>query len=222
MMEKINKIKAEFLGTLILFLVVFSLTLTNIVTISNPYAVPILVGAALAIGIMLFGKISGGNFNPGVSINQISVGNIKDSEKQDYFVGQVLGGLAALLIVLLISSFTNSKLIVPIIPSQFNILTFLQISIYEFVGFSIFLTAIAFANHKQMWKNAIQVGGTLSLVIIGFGFIGHSVHMNLIGELPAIFSISVTQNWNILANLVAVVIGQVTSAIFIARMFSKK
>lgn len=219
MIEKLTTLKAEFYGTLILFTTAFSLTQLQNIKFDSPYVIPILIGLALAIGIMLFGKISGANFNPGVTINQVAAKNIEELEANNYFLGQVLGGFAALLIVLLISSFTGNKLVVYTTSSQFNILSFLKTAGYEFIAFSIFLIAIAFAKHKEMWKNALQVGGTLSIVIIAFGFINHSVHMNLIGEIPSILSIFVTKNWNILNDLIAVIIGQTTAALFIAKMF---
>ena len=58
----VSKYLVEFLGT-IFFLYV-------IIATGNAYA----IGAALAIAILIGGKISGGNFNPAVTIMMVAAG----------------------------------------------------------------------------------------------------------------------------------------------------
>ena len=79
-----NKLLAEFLGTL-LFLYVILATGT---------AIPI--GIALAVSFMIFGPFSGGNFNPAVTIMMVAKGSQPTSDLLPYIVAQVAGGLAAL------------------------------------------------------------------------------------------------------------------------------
>lgn len=79
-----NKYLVEFLGT-VFFLYVILAT-------GNPLA----IGAALAIAIMVGGKISGGHFNPAVSVMMVRAGKLPMSELLPYVVAQVVGGLAAL------------------------------------------------------------------------------------------------------------------------------
>jgi aquaporin Z len=78
------KYVVEFLGTVFFFLVIL---LTG-------SAIPI--GLALAAVIMVGGKISGGHFNPGVSIMMARAGKLKMSDLAPYIGAQVLGGLVAL------------------------------------------------------------------------------------------------------------------------------
>jgi len=74
----------EFLGTA-LFLLVILLT---------GEAIPI--GLALMAVIMLGGKVSGGHFNPAVSVMMWRKGSLKMADLAPYIIAQVLGGLVAL------------------------------------------------------------------------------------------------------------------------------
>ena len=78
------KYVVEFLGT-VFFLLVILLT---------GQAIPI--GLALMAVIMVGGKISGGHFNPAVSVMMWRNGKLKMSDLAPYIIAQVLGGLVAL------------------------------------------------------------------------------------------------------------------------------
>ena len=54
------------------------------------------IGAALALAIYLGGSISGGNFNPAVTIMLIAAKKQRMDTAFPYIVAQVAGGLAAL------------------------------------------------------------------------------------------------------------------------------
>lgn len=77
-----NKYLVEFLGTLFLVFVIFA---------TGNY---LAIGAALAIAVLLGGAISGGAFNPAVTIALMSAGKIPRSDLIPYIVAQVAGGLA--------------------------------------------------------------------------------------------------------------------------------
>ena len=79
-----NKLLAEFLGTL-LFLYVILAT-----------GSPIAIGIALMLSIMIFGPFSGGNFNPAVTIMMVAKGSLPAADLLPYIVAQIAGGLAAL------------------------------------------------------------------------------------------------------------------------------
>ena len=78
-----NKILVEFLGTLFFLYV--------IIATGNALA----IGAALAIAIMIGGSISGGNFNPAVTIMMAVAGKQPMKDVTPYILAQVAGGLAA-------------------------------------------------------------------------------------------------------------------------------
>jgi aquaporin Z len=80
----LNKFLVEFLGTLFF--------LFTIISTGHPLA----IGASLALAIYLGGKISGGNFNPAVSVMMVAAGKLPKQDLIGYILAQVLGGLAAL------------------------------------------------------------------------------------------------------------------------------
>ncbi|MAA76686.1 MAG: hypothetical protein CML73_01450 [Rhodobiaceae bacterium] len=79
-----NKYLSEFLGTLFFLYIILAT--------GNPLA----IGAALAVAIMVGGKLSGGHFNPAVSVMMVRANKLPMSELLPYVLAQVVGGLAAL------------------------------------------------------------------------------------------------------------------------------
>ena len=79
-----NKYLVEFLGT-VFFLYV-------IIATGDALA----IGAALAVAILLGGAISGGHFNPAVSVMMAAAGRLPKTELLPYVIAQVLGGIVAL------------------------------------------------------------------------------------------------------------------------------
>ena len=78
------KYVVEFLGTMFFFFVI-------LVT-----GKPIPIGLALAAAIFVGGKISGGHFNPGVSVMMTVGGKLPLKDLAPYIIAQILGGLLAL------------------------------------------------------------------------------------------------------------------------------
>ena len=79
-----NKYFVEFLGTLFLVFVIFA---------TGNY---LAIGAALAVAIVLGGAISGGAFNPAVTIALMQAGRLPRSDLVPYILAQIAGGLAGL------------------------------------------------------------------------------------------------------------------------------
>ena len=78
-----NKLLVEFVGTLFFLYIILAT--------KNALA----IGAALAVAILVGGKISGGNFNPAVTIMMAVAGKLPMNEVLPYILAQVAGGLAA-------------------------------------------------------------------------------------------------------------------------------
>ena len=74
----------EFLGTLFF--------LFTILASGNAFA----IGLALAIAILVGGPISGGNFNPAVSVMMTVAGKLPKKDLLPYIIAQIAGGLTAL------------------------------------------------------------------------------------------------------------------------------
>ena len=80
----LKKIICEFVGTFIF--------LSVILATGDPLA----IGLALAVSVYFGIKVSGGHFNPAVSVMMYFKKAINDKELVCYIISQVLGGLAAL------------------------------------------------------------------------------------------------------------------------------
>ena len=77
---------AEFIGTFIFLFVILQ------------YGQPIPIAIALLAAIYIFGNISGGHFNPAVSIMMASDNKITPTEACLYISAQIAGGLCAVLV----------------------------------------------------------------------------------------------------------------------------
>ena len=82
----ISKYLVEFLGT--------TFFLFTILRFPNPF----LIVLSLLIVILLGGKISGGHFNPAVSVMKFAQGELTSQNMMLYVLMQVLGGLFALFV----------------------------------------------------------------------------------------------------------------------------
>ena len=80
----IDKLLVEFLGTFIFL---------SVILISNGN--PLAIGIALAAVIFFGGSISGGNFNPAVSIMQLCGKSLSAQETGLYIAVQILAGILA-------------------------------------------------------------------------------------------------------------------------------
>jgi aquaporin Z len=78
-----HKYVVEFLGTLLLVFV--------ILTTGNYLA----IGAALSLAILLGGAISGGSYNPAVTLSLLAAGKLSAKEVIPYIVVEIAGGLTA-------------------------------------------------------------------------------------------------------------------------------
>jgi len=82
----LNKYLVEFLGTMFLVYIIFA---------TGNY---LAIGAALAIAVLMGGSISGGAYNPAVTLALYSAGKLNKSDLIPYMVVQMLGALAGVTI----------------------------------------------------------------------------------------------------------------------------
>ena len=78
-----NKLVSEFLGTMFFLYVILAT------------GSAVAIGIALVVVILIFGKVSGGHFNPAVSVMMSAAGKLPVQELLPYVVAQVAGGLVA-------------------------------------------------------------------------------------------------------------------------------
>jgi len=107
MISMLNKLSAEFFGT---FWLVFGGCGSAILAAAFPELGIGFLGVALAFGLTVLtmayavGGISGGHFNPAVSLGLMVAGRLPAKDLIPYWVAQVLGAIAAAAVLFLIAS----------------------------------------------------------------------------------------------------------------------
>ena len=107
-----NKYIAEFIGT---FFLVLTIGCTVIGTGTGIIA-PLAIGAALMVMVFAGGHISGGHYNPAVTLGMYIRGKLQSADVVPYWIAQLAG---AALAALLVSKFLRAG--VAVIPMNPNI-----------------------------------------------------------------------------------------------------
>jgi len=106
-MPLVNRTLAEFLGT---FLLVFGGCGSAVLAAAFPEVGIGLVGVSLAFGLTVLtmayavGRVSGGHFNPAVTVGLFTARRIPAADLVPYIVAQLVGAVAAAAVLLLIAS----------------------------------------------------------------------------------------------------------------------
>lgn len=153
--RKIAMVLAEFLGTATLTLVVLAVSRSNV---GIPYFVSLLAGLTVAVGMVMFGKVSGAHFNPVITLGMWTARKIKTAPALVYIGAQVLGGaMAYLLYTYLVGTQLENV-------GKYDA----QILVAEAVGafiFSLGWAAVVY-NKLDNTKAAFAVGAALTVGII--------------------------------------------------------
>lgn len=94
MKENLKKYLVEFIGA---FFLVFTVACTGLLGADGVIA-PLAIASALMIMVYAGGHISGGHYNPAVSLAAAIRGALPWSQLVQYIIAQVLGGIAAVLV----------------------------------------------------------------------------------------------------------------------------
>jgi aquaporin Z len=171
-----KKLLAELLGTFAFFLIGFMAILSTNSYAGGPSLVTIGFGFGLGllVAIVSFGAISGGHYNPAVTVAAVLDGRIDPLTGVGYVVSQLIGGIGAAAFVLAMSSqaavATTETLPGPGIND-------IQAVIIEAVFTAIFLVVILTVTKKAPNQAAFAIA--LTLVVIHFAivpFTGSSVN----------------------------------------------
>src|SRR4051795_2793720 len=157
-----RKYAAEFLGT---FVLVFAGT-TAIVAAGRSSLPPIIFvpfafGLALLAGLYAFGEVSGGHFNPAVSIAMFLDKRLPSSDLGGYLISQFLGGIAAALLLLILTSkkAVASTATVPMVGTSD-----LEAFVLELVFPAIFVAVILQASRSEAFGTSALLAIPLTLV----------------------------------------------------------
>ena len=143
-----KKYLAEFIGTLILALIVIASIFT-----AAGWPTAILVGVALTVIVLMIGAVSGAHVNPGITLGALSVGRIGKRDALFYIIAQLLGGFAAYGISLAFGR------VMPEFMTDFSVITLVA----EIVGMTVFAFGVASAmsGNRGQGGTAVLVGGSL-------------------------------------------------------------
>lgn len=102
-MQGMRKLVVEFIGT---FFLVFTIGQVVIAPGAGDLA-PLAIGSVLMVMIFAGGHVSGGHFNPAVTLGVMLRGRATAGELAGYWVAQVAGGVAASLVVRMLKDMTT-------------------------------------------------------------------------------------------------------------------
>lgn len=154
--KKIAMVMAEFLGTGVLTLAVLAVSKS---TIGIPYFVSIAAGLTVAMGVLVFGGVSGAHLNPIVTLGLWSIRRVKTLPTIAYVAAQLLGAVAAYYLFTYFIGQTWSN-----VPATFEG----RILVAEATGAFIFSLGVAAAvfNKLEGGKAAAVVGLSLLLGVL--------------------------------------------------------
>jgi glycerol uptake facilitator protein len=90
--ERTSAVAGEFIGTFILALVVLTVSKSSL---DFPFFISLSAGLVVIAVVLLFGRVSGAQLNPAVTLGLLSVKRITGLRAVAYAIAQLVGGLAA-------------------------------------------------------------------------------------------------------------------------------
>lgn len=147
---KIQKYMAELLGTFALTLVVY-----YALTVGLALGTPLAVGLTVGLFVYTVGGISGGHFNPAVTIGIASVRKLSVKDAVVYIIFQVVGALLAMLVA---QNLTESA---PALVTSNE----WKVGVAEFIGTFVLAFTVTAVAHKHVPEDAsgLAIGGALTL-----------------------------------------------------------
>lgn len=173
-MENLQKYVAELLGT---FTLVFigSLSILSAIALEQPLVIVVAFGFGLALlaGLYAFGEISGGHFNPAVSLAMLLSGRLDLPTMIGYWVAQFAGAVLAALAVLAAFSQDDVARTVTAAPNNWDAFWL------ELLLTTIFVAVILQSSRSQRVFGTALIAIPLTLVAIHLAaipFSGSSVN----------------------------------------------
>jgi len=201
---------AELLGTFLFFAIgLSSVQAVGVLGAAAPLlvVVPLAFGFGLLAAIFAFGHLSGGHFNPAVTVAMVIDGRTTPSDAVGYIVAQVIGAIAAAALVL---ALWGQAAVAATITKPGNGFSDIQALVFEAVLTAGFLLVILSATKHASTHAALAI--PLTLVAIHFAavpFTGAS--FNPVRSLaPALLGGDLSQLW---IYLVAPIVGAVVAAL---------
>ena len=173
-MKPWQKYSAEFFGTFVLVCVGTFAVVGSLRSDVSPLLVaPFAFGLALLAGLYAFAEVSGGHYNPAVSLGLFLDRRLTVPDLLGYWISQFLGGIAAA-IVLLVATSQDDVASTATIPSS-NGTAF----VVELVFTAIFVSVILQSSKSSRYGGSALIAIPLTLMAVHFAavpFSGSSVN----------------------------------------------
>ena len=173
-MKPWQKYLAEFFGTFVLVVVgTFALVGATRSGVEPLLVAPFAFGIALLAGLYAFAEVSGGHYNPAVSLGLFLDGRLTVADLLGYWASQFLGGIAASIVLLLATS-QDDVASTATIPSS-NGTAF----VVELVFTAIFVAVIVQSSKSSRYGGSALIAIPLTLLAVHFAavpFSGSSVN----------------------------------------------
>ena len=183
---------AEFIGTFALIFIGAGAAIALGVNHDPPVAFA--HGLTILVFVAAFGDISGGHFNPAVTIGLATAGVFPSRRATPYLVAQLTGGIAAAYVLLLAYGGPVNNLGATLVNTQR--ITYGGAFMFEAVGTCFLVSTVLHTAVRSPSRLApVAIGMTITLCILGFGIvtggainpartIGPAVAADLYGEVP--------------------------------------
>jgi len=183
---------AEFIGTFALIFIGAAAAIALGVNHDPPVAFA--HGLTILVFVAVFGDISGGHFNPAVTIGLATAGVFPSRRVTPYIVAQLAGGIAAAWVLFLAYGGPVNNLGATLVDTQR--ITYGGAFMFEAVGTCFLVSTILHTAVRSPSRLApAAIGMTITLCILGFGVltggsinpvrtIGPAVAAGLYGEVP--------------------------------------
>jgi aquaporin Z len=175
----VRKYLTEFIGT---FFLVLTIGLT--VLGGTPFA-PLAIGAALMIMVYMGGHVSGGHYNPAVTLAVTMAGKQPGKELLPYWLSQLAGALAAALTVKFIMANTFAPAPGPGAPSSAALVVEV---LYTFALALVVLNSAASARTKGNSFYGLAIGFTVVVAAFAGGPISGGAFNPAVGTGPTIIN----------------------------------
>ena len=201
---------AELLGTFLFFAIGLS-SVQSVGALGGDapllVVVPLAFGLGLLAAIFAFGHLSGGHFNPAVTVAMVIDGRTTPTDAVGYIVAQVVGGIAAAGLVLVLWS---QEAVAGTITAPGSGFSDIQAVVLETVLTAIFLLVILSSTRHASSLAALAIPLTLVAIhLVAVPFTGSSVNpARSIG--PALVGGDLSSLW---IYLVAPILGAVVAAL---------
>lgn len=159
-MKEFQRYAAEILGT---FVLVFGGCAT-IIAYGNASAAPFGFGLALLAGLYAFGDVSGGHFNPAVSLGMFIDRRLNFADMIGYWLSQFLGAIVATLVLRIVFS-SSSIATAATVPGRGTGKAIL----FEIVFTAIFLAVILHSTKNERVRGTALLAIPFTLMMIHFG-----------------------------------------------------